>query len=108
MDILYKLIDGELVRAESGEANSYPRGDVVRPPQTEDGYRPIRQWKIVNGKFVEDWVVEKEPTQTQEDLENEQNKETIKNADISDINNMTDFDKDSLLVSCIKVIKSIF
>lgn len=104
----FVLQDGELVRADDGTPQAYPRGSVVMPPKTEDGYRAVRGWEVVNNKWQEKWTVEKLPDASADDIEIEANKDELKNADLSNISNMSDDDKDSLLVKAIKVIKSIF
>jgi hypothetical protein len=102
------LQDGELVRAGDDTPNAYPRGNTVWPPTVEDGYRAIRGWELINNKWQETWTVEKLPDAPAYDIEIEANKNELKNADLSNISNMSSDDKVSLLVKAIKVIKSIF
>lgn len=104
----FVLKDGELAKAADGDANSYPRGNTVWPPTVEDGYRAVRGWELVNNRWQENWTTEKLPDASADDIEIEANKNELKNADLSNISNMSDDDKDSLLVKAIKVIKSIF
>lgn len=104
----FVLQDGELVRADDGTSQAYPRGSVVMPPKTEDGFHAVRSWELSGGKWREKWVIETLPERSQSDIEIESDKADLNNADLSGISNMSSDDKDSLLVKAIKVIKSIF